>query len=294
MAYRILVPLDGTEMGKGVIPYLKHIVARPDAVVTLLHVLPDLTEYTQPHIDSEHGRAASHMRDFISTLELDPDRVYCEFRMGEPAEEILKYAALNAAALIIMPTHGRTGLNRLLSGSVTEQVMRRSHCPLLLSHDCGDQPPPAGGQHLFDRILVPLDGTERGFAILPTVEDFARLFQSEVILFHDNPDLSKTGSSHAGDKASHHIEAQHARLVDEGIKVSMQYTDAGHTVKDIQKAVSASQVDLLAMTTHGRKGIDRIAFGSVVEHLLRHATLPMLVLSTTPGKPVGQEDEFSG
>ncbi|MBT8117462.1 MAG: universal stress protein [Gammaproteobacteria bacterium] len=291
MAYRILVPLDGTEIGKGVIPYLRHVVARPDAVVTLLHVLPDLTEYAQSHIDTEHGRAASHMRDFISILELDPDRVYCEFRMGDPAEEILKYAVLNAAALIIMPTHGRTGFNRLLSGSVTEQVLRRSHCPLLLSHDCGDRPPPADGKALFERILVPLDGTSQGFSILPVVEDFARLFQSEVILFHDNSDLSKTGGSRAGDNTTLHIEAQHARLVDEGIKVSMQYTDAGHTVKDILKAVSTSQADLIAMTTHGRKGIDRIAFGSIVEYLLRHATRPMLTLSTTPGPAVGHGDK---
>ncbi len=285
------MPLDGTEIGKGVIPYLRHVVTRPDAVVTLLHVLPDLTEFAQSHIDSEHGRAATHMRGFISTLELDPDRVYCEFRMGDPAEEILKYAVLNAAALIIMPTHGRTGLNRLLSGSVTEQVMRRSHCPLLLSHDCGDRPPQADGKALFERILVPLDGTSQGFSILPVVEDFARLFQSEIILFHDNRDLSKTGGSRAGDNTTLHIEAQHARLVDEGIKVSMQYTDAGHTVKDILKAVSTSQADLIAMTTHGRKGIDRIAFGSVVEYLLRHATRPMLTLSTTPGPTVGLGDK---
>ncbi len=285
------MPLDGTEIGKGVIPYLRHVVTRPDAVVTLLHVLPDLTEFAQSHIDSEHGRAATHMRGFISTLELDPDRVYCEFRMGDPAEEILKYAVLNAAALIIMPTHGRTGLNRLLSGSVTEQVMRRSHCPLLLSHDCGDRPPQADGKALFERILVPLDGTSQGFSILPVVEDFARLFQSEIILFHDNRDLSKTGGSRAGDNTTLHIEAQHARLVDEGIRVSMQYTDAGHTVKDILKAVSTSQADLIAMTTHGRKGIDRIAFGSIVEYLLRHATRPMLTLSTTPGPTVGLGDK---
>ncbi len=294
MAYRILVPLDGTDIESGVVHYLRHIIARPDAVVTLLHVLPDLTDYTKSHIDTEHGHAATHMHDFITRLELDPDRVYCEFRMGDPAAEILKYAALNGPSLIIMPTHGRAGLERLLSGSVTEQVLRKSHCPMLLSH-APDEDTGAGNEGgLFERILVPLDGTEQGFSILPVVREFARLFRSEVILFHDNRNLTKSGGRAKGDNAGLRIEAQHARLVDEGIRVSMQYTDAGRTAKDILKAVSTSNADLIAMTTHGRKGIDRVAFGSVVEHLLRHATRPLLVLSTAPGKETARPEEALG
>jgi nucleotide-binding universal stress UspA family protein len=294
MAYRILVPLDGTEIEGAVIPYLQRIFSRPDAVVTLLHVLPDLTSHAQSHIDTEHGRAASHMRDFIGRLQLDPDRVYCEFRMGEPADEILKYTALNTASLIVMPTHGRTGLERLLSGSVTEQVMRKAHCPMLLSHAGSDQSESHGKGHLFERILVPLDGTEQGFAILPFVEDFARLYQSEVILLHDNRGLSGNGNKDAGDNVAMHIEAQHVRLVDAGIRVSMQYTDAGHPAQDILKAVSKSNADLIAMATHGRKGIDRMAYGSVVEHVLRHASRPMLVLSTAPGKSTEHVEKYPG
>ena len=294
MTYRLLVPLDGTEIENEVAPYLRHILKRPDAVVTLLHVLPDLTSYAQSHIDTQHGRAATHMHEFIEQLQLDPGRVHCEFRMGDPVEEILRYCALNGASLIIMPTHGRSGLDRLLSGSVTEQVMRKVHCPLLLSHACQAHAQTQGEDHLFDRILVPLDGTRQGLTILPVVEDFARLYRSEVILFHDNGGVSDVGDRLEDEGINTLFETLRTRLAGESINVSLQYADAGRPAQDILAAVSGSNADLVAMTTHGRTGIDRMAYGSVVEHVLKHASRPLLVMSTAPGRPTEYVEKYLG
>ena len=61
--------------------------------------------------------------------------------MGEAVSEILKFAALQRTSLIVMPMHGRKGMDRLLSGSVTEHVMRQSNCPLLLPHVCEEETP---------------------------------------------------------------------------------------------------------------------------------------------------------
>jgi len=74
----------------------------------------------------------------------------------------------------------------------------------------------------------------------------------------------------------------------------MQYTDAGKPAEDIIKAVSSSSADLIAMTTHGRTGVDRLAYGSIVEHVLRHATRPLLVLCTAPGATTEYVEKYLG
>ena len=294
MTYKILVPLDGTEIADEIVPYVQYVISRPDAEVTLLHVLPDLTRYDQSHIESERKTAIAHMDAFRAQLSFDADRLHCELRMGEAASEILKFAALQRTSLIVMPTHGRKGVDRLLSGSVTEEVMRQSNCPLLLSHVDAEKTPDPDDKHCFDRILVPLDGTEQSFRILPIVEEFARLYQSEVILFHDDPGISDLGHKMEGDDVGHHLEGQRARLADTGLSVSMEYTDAGKPAEDIIEAVSSSNADLIAMTTHGRTGVGRLAYGSIVEHVLRHATRPLLVLCTAPGAPTEYEEKYLG
>lgn len=293
MAYRILVPLDGTEIGQGVTPYLRKIVLRSDAVVTLLHVLPDLTDYSREHVVSEHGRAATHVHQFTGRLGLDPEQVHCEFRMGNPADEILKYAALDSTALIVMPTHGRTGIKRLLSGSVTESVMRKARCPVLLSH-AGSARRQTNNPRYFSRILVPLDGTRRGYRILPVIEDFARLYDSEIILFHDNRGFSDSGERLENDGVLQQLEEHRRRMTDAGITVRSQLADKGRLTEDILEAASDTQADLIAMTTHGRRGLDRVAYGSIVENVLRKASRPMLVMCTDDGMPTEITEKYLG
>ena len=84
------------------------------------------------------------------------------------------------------------------------------------------------------------------------------------------------------------------RLVDAGLDVSVRYTDSGRPAKDILKAIDTTQADLIAMTTHGRSGIGRLAYGSIVEYILRQASMPMLVLSVAPGRPVEVEEKYLG
>jgi len=294
MGYNILVPLDGTEIAGEIVPYVQYVTARPEADVTLLHVLPDLTRYDPTYIESARKTAVAHMDGIFTQLSTVVDRLHCEFRMGDPVSEILKFAALQRTSLIVMPTHGRKGFERLLSGSVTEHVMRQSHCPMLLSHVSEDKVPDASDKPRFNRILVPLDGTEQGLCILPVVEEFASLYQSEVILFHDNLGLSDTGNKLEGDGVGHQLEAQRLRLADAGLTVSLQYNDAGKPADDIIEAVSTSSADLIAMTTHGRSGVDRLAYGSIVEHVLRHATRPLLVLCTAPGATMDYVEKYLG
>jgi len=101
----------------------------PDAELHVLEVTPPpLLGATTEQTTSEHCHRA--LTDRMTTMNLEPHRT--EVRMGSPAEEITRYARDVSADLIVMPSHGRTGIARAFLGSVAEVVVRRAHCSVLV------------------------------------------------------------------------------------------------------------------------------------------------------------------
>lgn len=294
MSYKILVPLDGSELAEEVVPYVHSLALQPQADVTLLHVLPDLVGRPVHEVAEARDRALELMGSFRPHLELPDATVDCQLRMGEPAAEILKAATLLPSSLIVMPTHGRKGLDRLLNGSVTETVLRRCRCPMLLSHQAGHEPGSQTLDQLFRRILVPLDGSDASGMVVPMVQDFAHRYESEVILFHDTRGISDTGDAAEDVKVVERIEAYRDELQRAGIRVSMQASNSGHPAQEILRLMSESEVDLVAMTTHGRSGLDRVVYGSVAEYVLRNGSRPMLVFSVASPGGGAYEEAYLG
>src|SRR5262249_25564634 len=142
---KILVPCDGSAASEAVFPAILPLIRAYAPEVSVLHVFeyPDEEFLPPPAIENicETLRAA----DVDATL---------EFRDGQPAEEILKAAETTHADLIAMATHGRTGLVRLVAGSVAEQVLRRSSVPMLLTR-------PGTAVRGIRKIAVALDGSPR-------------------------------------------------------------------------------------------------------------------------------------
>jgi nucleotide-binding universal stress UspA family protein len=294
MSYRILVPLDGGDIDDEVLPYVRKFVLRDDALVTLLHVLPDLSAYEQAYITRERDRAIGILDRFRAQLNARDGMVNCELRMGEPVSEIVKAAALMSVNLIVMPTHARKGLERLLSGSVAEHVMRQAHAAMLMPPVTGGRPQDRDIDHLFDSILVPIDGSGSGYAIIPLVVEFARFYESRVILFHDYRGFSDTGEPLDMRNIDERIEDYKAMLGYAGISVSLQSARSGHPAEEILEAVSGSDADIIAMATHGRSGLDRLTNGSVVEHVLRNASRPLLVCKSASGLSPVVEEKYIG
>lgn len=140
MFKRVIVPLDGSRLAEGVLPFLKDIAGPLDLEVTLLRVLqplpPEVIEGSRSlaveDIPERFREAYAYLRPLAATLEAKGVRVDCKVRRGEPVTEILGGAAEAKADLIAMSTHGRTGLSRLLFGSVAEAVLRRAAVPVFV------------------------------------------------------------------------------------------------------------------------------------------------------------------
>ncbi len=136
----ILVPTDFSEYSLGVIDRLDLLYAAKDAKVVLLHVLTEniLAEpYADPYLAggrpviSRVEGAELRLKVIAGERLAGVGNVECVVRRGDPASEIVRLAEHHKVGVILMATHGRTGLAHILLGSVAEKVVRSSHVPVL-------------------------------------------------------------------------------------------------------------------------------------------------------------------
>jgi nucleotide-binding universal stress UspA family protein len=140
MYKRALVPLDGSVVAEGIIPFLLEIAGPLDMEVVLLRVLapipPSVVEGSRyvevEDLERRRAEAEEYLSSIAAELRAKGVRVTMMIRRGEPPEEILAGAREAGTDLIAMTTHGRSGLGRLLFGSVAEAVLRRSDIPVFL------------------------------------------------------------------------------------------------------------------------------------------------------------------
>jgi nucleotide-binding universal stress UspA family protein len=147
MYRRVLVPLDGSMVAEGIIPFIMEIAGPLDMQVVLVRVLvpvpPMAVEGTRQVVieDFEKRRveAEEYLSAMASELRAKGVRATTEVRRGEPVAEILAGARDAEADLIAMTTHGRSGLGRLLFGSVAEAVLRQAEMPVFLMRLANDK-----------------------------------------------------------------------------------------------------------------------------------------------------------
>ena len=274
MDNKILVPLDGSESVEEVLLYLTAITPRETTAITLLNVIAgkDSVASGNAHASEIHG-----------ALEQAGWSVSRETRMGDPVEEIVKFTILSTATLLVMSTHGRSGLERVRDGSVTEQVLKQSPCPVFILHSTRAEPVDRRKEKLFRRILVPLDGTRISASILECVERFAHMHDSEVIMFHDemdHPEYDRVAIKEA-------LQDQSVQLANRNLKVSLDMTTYKRPIREILGKIDEMNIDLVSMATHGESGERRALDESVTAEVIRHSNCPLLVWSAEPQCPPG-------
>jgi nucleotide-binding universal stress UspA family protein len=130
----ILHPTDFSDRSRNALVLASSLARDYGAHLILLHVLPQpIIGYGEGVIPPDIGELRAEARDELSTLTLPDFEVAAERQLveGDPAAMILKAAHDEQADIIVMGTHGRSGIGRLIMGSVAETVMRKSHCPVL-------------------------------------------------------------------------------------------------------------------------------------------------------------------
>jgi nucleotide-binding universal stress UspA family protein len=297
MHTRILVPLDGSKTAERVLPYahaLAHTLKLPVELLSVVdfaeiaaHLSVANARYMDALVESELKSSKDYLAGIAKTF-IDA-AVTCAVKKGRADEVIVEEAAADKATLIMMATHGRSGLNRWLLGSVAEKILRATANPLLLVR-AGDESEPVGDAAIRS-VIVPLDGSELAEGVLPTVIELAKALNLEVVLLrsYELPASAYYGENYLPDyeelkarieeETKSYLEGKVAALNAKGLEKVFAAVTEGPAADEIIKYARRRPDALVAMCTHGRSGVRRWVLGSVTEKVVRHSGDPVLVIS---------------
>ncbi|MFB6092556.1 MAG: universal stress protein [Haloquadratum sp.] len=271
---QILVPTDGSE---GAAPALDHAITLADETGAAIHLVAVVDAYTlstvterterEAELDEAVANAAERVRDagIAATTSVE---------VGFPHEEILNAVEERDADLIAMGTHGRTGLDRYLLGSVAEKVVRLSPVPVLTVRV------DAAGERPYRDVVVPTDGSDAAMPAERWGIDVAAQFEATAHALSVVPEgrlrSGETAEAYA-DAARAAVERVESRARDAGVAVDAT-VEHGVPHREILDYVGAEGADLVVVGTHGRTGVERFVLGSVAEKVVRLSPTPVLVV----------------
>ena len=299
MYRKILVPLDGSPSAENVLPYARALAKRLTLPVDLLEVV-DFTELAR-----SVSAADALFLDRLANDEARRSGVYlagisqsfsgvaarCLVKQGRAADIIVDLAAAEKDTLIMMATHGRSGLNRFFLGSVTEKVLRATSSPLLVVHT--KEGSVAVDETVFKSLVVPLDGSELAESVLPSVVTLAKQLDLKVILFRAyavpygaytagegfyDPVNLEAFLARLRQETIDYLESKNTELKRQGLARVSYVAKEGLSADEIIKFARATPDNLITMCSHGYSGVKRWVLGSVTETVVRHSGDPVLVL----------------
>jgi nucleotide-binding universal stress UspA family protein len=283
MLQHVLLPLDGSEMADSVVERLAFLRDGEQTKTTLLCVIDPRQplELTGPSIVQEQLREQKTRLEAIgAALEAEGCQTTLRVEIGDPVDTILEVAEDEECSVIAMCTHGRTGVSRMMNGSITEKVLRSSRRPVLVV-PAYDRTEPEGGVDRrtwrFSSIVVALDGSKQALQIVPHVAAMAPRFGADVSLLLI---LEENVSDEVTELAQKHLEGAAKVFANEGVEPAVVIRHGLPAVEIVDYAARYDH-DCIMMTTHGRSGISRMMLGSVAERVLRHASVPAIVVRST-------------
>lgn len=317
MAIReILYPTDFSPPAQHAGQYAALIARRLGATVHLLHVpfvpLPSAQSATGSRAPVGGGAARRDAADRLDRLVRDAAFGGVRTRVsvdGVIAEDAIVEAAAESD-LVVMGTHGRTGWSRMTLGSVTARVVATAPCPVLVVKQSVVEELPRGstlpshdtvatGPRLR-RLLVPLDGSAAAETVLTDAVEVARAFDAVIILLHV---LAPASGAMAwkqdtplpdGLDAATYLGRHQRNLAATGLTVQ-RVLRVGDPATQILACGDARHADVIAMATHGHRGVRRWLLGSVTEDVLCKTNTPVLVRGARAAgrawRPAGRDDE---
>jgi len=272
MFERILVPLDGSAMAEAVLPHVERVLAKPESEIILLRVTELLFADGVPPLEPLIDEAQQYLKGVYNRMSALEARVRARIEHGMPVRTILRVAEEEGATLIAMASHGRSGLARVLLGSVSEGVVRSSGVPLYLVRATGRPIEPRS----IRKVLVPIGGGDLSLRILPHVSEFARAQGAEVLMLHvAEQDMESVAMTRGAEE----------RIRSDGVPVGAIF-DEGDPAVVILDIARQGEVDLIAMTTHARNLVSQMIFGSVTQRVFRDGNLPILVTNARRAAPI--------
>jgi nucleotide-binding universal stress UspA family protein len=292
---RILCPIDFSETSRNALEHALAIARWYESEVTALHVIhaplfpapPILfAAASDPELAPSGERQVRAEEELRAWLEPRRPSVKTDVVVGEgnPATIILDNARSRQADLIVMGTHGLSGFERFMLGSVTEKVLRKASCPVLTV-------PPASGTTAklpYSRVLCPVDFSDSSLAALRFAFSIAEEADAHLTILHvfDWPPDDELLTQRFDVPAYRRLVEDEARgrldaLVPEEVRVWCKPSTKvayGKPYREILQVAESEGADLIVIGVRGRNPVDLTVFGSTTNHIVRRALCPVLTL----------------
>jgi len=282
---KIIVPLDGSDLAERALPYAETIAQMKGSEVILFTVSVDSGERMdrpmQAYLDIKGKELESH-----------GVKVSTAVAYGNAAEGIIEFVEKNQVDLLIISTHGYSGIKRWLLGSVAYKVLSSTSASVLLIKSRA----PEVSSVEINKILLPLDGSSFSETSIQCVEKLVEGTEAEVMLLRVvEPVILPTADFPAAidSKQAYRLMAEDQQLAQKylkeveagmggrGIKIRSQLV-VGKAADSIVEVAEKEKVDLIAMTTHGRTGVSHWIHGSVARRVQAESNQPVFLVRPCP------------
>lgn len=300
MFNRVIVPLDGSPLAEAALPtavqlareiILLRVPLHQDVLVTAAGGA-DMPLLLASVADEQIAEAEEYLHEMAQRWAWPNVFIRTHVEMGVPAQIVTATATAEKADLIVMSTHGRTGLTRWFMGSVTEQVLHHAPCPVLAVRR--NQP--------LANILLLLDGSALSERAITAAADIARITEGQLTLLRVQPPVN---SIEEEELALHmRLEYGMEKSAEEALLVCVEeYLDTvghsetfanlplqivsriGEPAEEILNYSRENHTDLIVMSTHGRTGLAKWVYGSVAEQVLRGTDTAVLIVRPEEMRP---------
>jgi nucleotide-binding universal stress UspA family protein len=290
MFQRILVPIDGTPQASAALPAARTLARATGASVVLVRVSKSASAAERATAE----KATVAVRDELAGSDLQVDTL---MRSGDAAEEIVAATQAASADLIVMATHGRTGLRRAFAGSVTERVLANSPVPVVVLKPGGKR------MSALRSLLIPVDATAGGALALGAASGLARTASARVtvlevvqpmpVWMYGSVDayapagyIDPAWEDDAASRSASYVNALSERLRAAGLQADGR-SARGQVAATIESVADELDSDLIVMSTHALTGPARAVLGSVADEVVRNSRRPVLMVR----RPGGALDE---
>ena len=281
----ILFPTDFSECAEHAFSTAADLADKYGADLHVLHVL-DKPNHPNPlaFLDDETEDAPNTW--FSSGTAGHISIVHVQIEASSAAETILNYIGKTKVDLVVMGAHGRTGIARLLSGSVSEQIIREAACPVLTVHPF-DDPDRARKK---PKILAPVDFSEATPPALLHARALADAYEAELHVLHVIHEealpivyglpTSFPHTEQIQDRCQQYLDNTLAEL---DITVDHIAIEVGYPEHHIHNYAETNHITLMVVSTQSMQGLKRFFVGSVAQQVVRNAPCPVFAI-----KPFGQ------
>ena len=295
MFNRILLPMDRSPLAECVLPHITAVAQAFESQVTLVHVMevPHRANWRRA-VDPLNWRIRrAEAENYLGGLELQLQKVGLrtekQILEGSAAEQIVEFSRKHAVPLIVLSSHGQSGLSGWNVSSVVQKIILRAHTSIMIVRAYQSASTEMTGLR-YRRMLLPVDGSQRADGVLPLGTTLAHSHEAQILLAHivRRPEMPRRTPPTDED-----VELAD-RIVERNRAEAIQYLDqlrsrlAGdvqarvlvgdHITGTLHEMVDQEKIDLVLLSAHGYSALTRWPYGSVVSSFISYGATPLVIV----------------